>query len=220
MHYAPHAACPPDLPGRICAPLCGVRCAITLPGSIALRAGVSRRGNRDVLVASASIRVFAGPAVGHVADRLRRHTLTVCACALVAAVAGLGYVMIGHPLDCGGVHQLASHLENGAGVARIDSLQNGAVMSDVRAPVTIPSPSGETSASTRQVFNSFASSGGAFMLSNGQPATFLFATEDETIAGRKDRCHGRPTALFSALTWRFKRRMESNRRRHRPSPHR
>ena len=47
-----------------------------------------------VLAASTSIRVFAGPAVGHVADRLRRHTLTLCACALVAAVAGLGYVMI------------------------------------------------------------------------------------------------------------------------------
>ena len=47
-----------------------------------------------VLAASTSIRVFAGPAVGHVADRLRRHTLILCACALVAAVAGLGYVMI------------------------------------------------------------------------------------------------------------------------------
>ena len=47
-----------------------------------------------VLAASTAIRVFAGPAVGHIADRLRRHTLTLCACALVAAVAGLGYVMI------------------------------------------------------------------------------------------------------------------------------
>ena len=47
-----------------------------------------------VLAASTAIRVLAGPAVGHVADRLRRHTLTLCACALVAAVAGLGYVMI------------------------------------------------------------------------------------------------------------------------------
>jgi PPP family 3-phenylpropionic acid transporter len=47
-----------------------------------------------VLAASTAIRVLAGPAVGHVADRLRRHTVTLCACALVAAVAGLGYVMI------------------------------------------------------------------------------------------------------------------------------
>src|ERR1700733_4724496 len=46
-----------------------------------------------VLAASTSIRVFAGPAVGHVADRLRRHTFILCACALVAAVAGLGYVI-------------------------------------------------------------------------------------------------------------------------------
>jgi MFS transporter, PPP family, 3-phenylpropionic acid transporter len=39
-------------------------------------------------------RVLAGPAVGHIADRQRRHTLTLCACSLVAAVTGLGYVMI------------------------------------------------------------------------------------------------------------------------------
>ena len=43
---------------------------------------------------STAIRVFAGPAVGHVADRLRQHTTTLCACSLLAAVAGLGYVMI------------------------------------------------------------------------------------------------------------------------------
>ena len=47
-----------------------------------------------VLAASTLIRVFAGPAVGHIADRLRRHTLTLCACALGAALAGLGYVVI------------------------------------------------------------------------------------------------------------------------------
>ena len=47
-----------------------------------------------VLAASTAIRVLAGPAVGHIADRQRRHTLTLCACSLVAAVTGLGYVMI------------------------------------------------------------------------------------------------------------------------------
>ena len=47
-----------------------------------------------VLGASTAIRVFAGPAVGHIADRLRRHTLTLCVRALAAAVAGLGYVML------------------------------------------------------------------------------------------------------------------------------
>ncbi len=47
-----------------------------------------------VLAASTAIRVLAGPVVGHAADRLRRHTLTLCACALAAAIAGLGYVAI------------------------------------------------------------------------------------------------------------------------------
>ena len=47
-----------------------------------------------VLAASTAIRVLAGPAVGHVADRLRRHPLTLCACSFVAAVSGLGYVML------------------------------------------------------------------------------------------------------------------------------
>jgi PPP family 3-phenylpropionic acid transporter len=47
-----------------------------------------------VLGASTAIRVLAGPAVGHIADRLRRHTLTLCVCAFAAAVAGLGYVML------------------------------------------------------------------------------------------------------------------------------
>jgi MFS transporter, PPP family, 3-phenylpropionic acid transporter len=47
-----------------------------------------------VLGASTAIRVLAGPVVGHTADRLRRHTLTLCACALAAAIAGLGYVTI------------------------------------------------------------------------------------------------------------------------------
>jgi MFS transporter, PPP family, 3-phenylpropionic acid transporter len=47
-----------------------------------------------VLAASTAIRVLAGPAVGNVADRLRRHTLTLCACSFVAAITGLGYVTI------------------------------------------------------------------------------------------------------------------------------
>ena len=47
-----------------------------------------------VLAASTAIRVLAGPAVGHAADRLRMHVFTLCACALAAAVASLGYVTI------------------------------------------------------------------------------------------------------------------------------
>ena len=47
-----------------------------------------------VLGASTAIRVLAGPAIGHAADRLHRHTSTLCGCALVAAVAGFGYLMM------------------------------------------------------------------------------------------------------------------------------
>ena len=47
-----------------------------------------------VLAASTAMRVVAGPAIGHAADRLHRHTLILCGCALVAAVAGLGYSMM------------------------------------------------------------------------------------------------------------------------------
>ncbi len=74
--------------------------------------------------------------------------------------------------------------DNGAGLSSIDSLQHGNVTLNVRDPVTIPSPSGGTSAPTGQVFNSFASANAnAFMLSDKKPAAFLFATEDGTIAG-------------------------------------
>jgi MFS family permease len=45
-----------------------------------------------VLAASTAIRVLAGPAVGHAADRLRVHMVMLCVCALAAAIAGLGYV--------------------------------------------------------------------------------------------------------------------------------
>jgi MFS transporter, PPP family, 3-phenylpropionic acid transporter len=47
-----------------------------------------------VLAASTAIRVLAGPVVGHTADRLRGHTLTLCGCAFGAAIAGLGYLVI------------------------------------------------------------------------------------------------------------------------------
>jgi MFS transporter, PPP family, 3-phenylpropionic acid transporter len=47
-----------------------------------------------VLAASTAVRVLAGPAVGHGADRRRLHTFALCACALVAALASLGYVAI------------------------------------------------------------------------------------------------------------------------------
>lgn len=81
--------------------------------------------------------------------------------------------------------------DNGTGLASVDSVQNGTVTLNVRPPVTIPSPTGDTSAPTGQVFNSFPN---AFMLSDGQPATFLFATEDGTIAGWNQAAGN--TALF------------------------
>src|ERR1051325_5067051 len=72
--------------------------------------------------------------------------------------------------------------ENGQGVASVDSVGPGNSLTlNAHDPVTIPSaPPGGTSAPTGQVF---ANIPGAFMLSDGQPATFMFATEDGTIAG-------------------------------------
>jgi len=73
--------------------------------------------------------------------------------------------------------------ENGMGLSSIDSLVGGNVTLNVRDPVTIPSPSGDTSAPTGQVFNHFQTSNpDAFHLNDGKPAVFLFATEDGTIS--------------------------------------
>jgi MFS transporter, PPP family, 3-phenylpropionic acid transporter len=47
-----------------------------------------------VLAASTAIRIPAGPVLGHAADRSRQHSRTLCACALAAAITGLGYVTI------------------------------------------------------------------------------------------------------------------------------
>jgi PPP family 3-phenylpropionic acid transporter len=47
-----------------------------------------------VLAASTAIRVVAGPVIGHAADRRRRHTLILCACAVSAALIGLGYLTL------------------------------------------------------------------------------------------------------------------------------
>ena len=47
-----------------------------------------------VLAASTAIRVVVGPAIGHAADRMHRHPSILCGCALAAAVAGSGYLMM------------------------------------------------------------------------------------------------------------------------------
>ena len=45
-----------------------------------------------VLAASTAVRVLAGPALAHAADRWRRHGLSLCTCATAAAMAGVGYL--------------------------------------------------------------------------------------------------------------------------------
>ena len=74
--------------------------------------------------------------------------------------------------------------DNGTGLASIYSVAGGTVTTNVIPPVTIAPPAGQSgpAAPTGQVFNSFAAQG-AFQLSDGSPAVFLFATEDGTISG-------------------------------------
>jgi uncharacterized protein (TIGR03118 family) len=75
--------------------------------------------------------------------------------------------------------------ENGSGVVSIDSVTSSGVTLNLIPPVTVAVPPGQTpgtASPTGQVFNSFAPTG-AFTLQDGQPATFLFATEDGTISG-------------------------------------
>jgi PPP family 3-phenylpropionic acid transporter len=47
-----------------------------------------------VLAAGTAIRVLAGPALGHVADRWRTHRRVLSFCAVAAAISGLGYVSL------------------------------------------------------------------------------------------------------------------------------
>src|SRR5271157_1974127 len=73
--------------------------------------------------------------------------------------------------------------DNGSGLASIYQVTDSGVMPNF--PISIAVPPGQTpgtASPTGQVFNSFASEG-AFTLSDGAPAAFLFATEDGTISG-------------------------------------
>jgi MFS transporter, PPP family, 3-phenylpropionic acid transporter len=47
-----------------------------------------------VLAAAMVVRVLAGPLVAHAADRLRRHPLILCGCALLAALASVSYLLM------------------------------------------------------------------------------------------------------------------------------
>jgi hypothetical protein len=75
--------------------------------------------------------------------------------------------------------------DNGAGLTGIYKATSSGVTVNAIPPITIAVPPGQmpgTASPTGQVFNSFASDG-AFTLSDGSPATFLFATEDGTVSG-------------------------------------
>jgi uncharacterized protein (TIGR03118 family) len=73
--------------------------------------------------------------------------------------------------------------DNGTGVATIYSVSSSNIVSKLGLTVTVPPASGTgTSAPTGQVFNTLAASG-AFRLSNGSPALFLFDSEDGAISG-------------------------------------
>jgi uncharacterized protein (TIGR03118 family) len=74
--------------------------------------------------------------------------------------------------------------DNNSGFASIYAVSGGAVTVNAIPPVTIapPTPGGGPATPTGQVFNAFQADN-AFMLSDGKPATFLFATEDGTISG-------------------------------------
>jgi uncharacterized protein (TIGR03118 family) len=74
--------------------------------------------------------------------------------------------------------------ENNSGVSSIDSVTASGVKINVIPEVTIATPPGQTpgtASPTGQVFNSFSATN-AFMLSDGSPAAFIFATEDGTIS--------------------------------------
>ncbi len=74
--------------------------------------------------------------------------------------------------------------DNGTGLTSVDKVVGSTVTLNLIPAVTIPPaiPGGDTSSPTGQVFNPFQASG-AFMLPDGSPAVFLFATEDGTISG-------------------------------------
>lgn len=47
-----------------------------------------------ILGVSRAIRVLAGPGIAHAADRSRRHRSVLCICAILAAVAGIGFLVM------------------------------------------------------------------------------------------------------------------------------
>src|ERR1700722_18956110 len=70
-----------------------VRHAVAVcPGAVA-RARIAGAGHRACAGSRHVVRVLAGPVVAHAADRVRRHTLILCGCALFAALASISYLL-------------------------------------------------------------------------------------------------------------------------------
>jgi uncharacterized protein (TIGR03118 family) len=79
--------------------------------------------------------------------------------------------------------------DTGTGLTSIDAVSSSSVMLNLFPAVAIPSATpGAPSTPTGQVYNSFLTMG-AFTLSDGSPATFLFATDDGSISGWNVSAH-------------------------------
>ena len=89
----------------------------------------------------------------------------------------------------------------GTGLTSIDSVTSSGVMLNLFPAVTIPSatPGGGPSTPTGQVYNSFLTTG-AFTLTDGLPATFLFATDDGAISGWNVSAHSQAILMVNEST--------------------
>jgi uncharacterized protein (TIGR03118 family) len=108
---------------------------------------------------------------------------------LVSDIPGLAHVTDPNLVNSWGISESSTSpfwiSDNGTGLSTLYHVPGSgpASVSIVPLVVTIPGAvTGTTSAPTGQVFNSLAGSG-AFKLHNGNPATFLFDSEDGAISG-------------------------------------
>ncbi len=88
--------------------------------------------------------------------------------------------------------------DGGKGLTSIDTVSASGVSLNLFPPVSIssPTPTAGPSTPTGQVYNSFLTTG-AFMLPDGAPATFLFATENGTIAGWNISAHSQAITMVN-----------------------
>jgi MFS family permease len=124
--------------------LCGIRCAVTLPARFAPGTGLHPEEIGIVLATSTGMRVLAGPAIGHAADRLHRHTSILCGCALVAAVVGCGDAGFAPLSDALATTTLA----RASPMRGDDSIMDGCVRLDRRHPSIGTTLSGWVAANT------------------------------------------------------------------------